>query len=366
MGDHTKIEWTDATWNPVTGCALASEGCRHCYAARLAATRMKNHPSRAGLARMNAAGEAKFTGEVRFNDEWLDQPLRWRKPRMVFAVAHGDLFYEKVPDEWIDRVFAVMSACPQHTFQVLTRRPERAREYLTTPLREYAIIRAIQELPASMPFPTPGRWPHLPLPNVWLGTSVEDQASAEARIPDLLETPAAIRWLSAEPLLAGLDLENIRLENGDVLNALTGEIHDPRTGCIVREIAALDWIVVGGESGANARPMQPDWPRQLRDQCARANVPFFFKQWGGWLPGQNDAYPNWDGRSVAHHQDGSWGPKESPSPVSRNYVMWEADGTAHFGERTRWFEVHRWATRVGKKRAGRLLDGVEHSAFPKS
>lgn len=136
MADKTSIEWTrgpdgspGATWNPITGCTLVSEGCRHCYAAQLAATRLKNHWSRAGLARLNAAGEAKFTGEVRFNADWLDQPLRWRRPRRIFVCAHGDLFHEGVPDEWIDRVFAVMALAPQHTFQVLTKRPERARAY---------------------------------------------------------------------------------------------------------------------------------------------------------------------------------------------------------------------------------------------
>ena len=111
MADNSSIEWTDATWNPVTGCTLVSDGCTNCYAAQLAATRLKHHPSRKGLARLNAAGVAKFTGEVRFNEPWLDQPLRWRRPRRIFVCAHGDLFHESVPDEWIDRVFAVMALC---------------------------------------------------------------------------------------------------------------------------------------------------------------------------------------------------------------------------------------------------------------
>ena len=114
MSDNTTIEWTDATWNPITGCTLVDDGCRHCDAARLAATRLKHHPSRQGLARLNAAGEAKFTGEVRFNPEWLDQPLRWKKPRRIFVCAHGDLFHENVPDDWIDQVFAIMALAPRN------------------------------------------------------------------------------------------------------------------------------------------------------------------------------------------------------------------------------------------------------------
>ena len=201
MADKTSIEWTrgsdgspGATWNPITGCTLVSEGCRHCYAAQLAATRLKNHWSRAGLARLNAAGEAKFTGEVRFNADWLDQPLRWRRPRRIFVCAHGDLFHEAVPDEWIDRVFAVMALAPQHTFQVLTKRPERAAVYLARrddrdriPALDYAALMA-----ATGRYDTPAvdlrAWP---LPNVWLGTSVEDQATADVRIPALVDAPPA-------------------------------------------------------------------------------------------------------------------------------------------------------------------------------
>ncbi|TMV83805.1 DUF5131 family protein [Thioclava sp. BHET1] len=132
MADKTSIEWTDATWNPITGCTLVSKGCRNCYAATLAAGRLRNHPSRIGLARRNAEGEARFTGEVRFNGQWLDQPIRWRRPRRIFVCAHGDLFHEGVPDNWIDEVFAVMALAPHHTFQILTKRPARARAYLNS------------------------------------------------------------------------------------------------------------------------------------------------------------------------------------------------------------------------------------------
>jgi protein gp37 len=201
MADTSKIEWTDATWNIITGCTLVDEGCRHCYAAHLITSwpAIGNHPSRKGLARKNAAGVSKFTGEVRFNEDWLDQPLRWKKPRKIFVCAHGDLFHETVPDEWIDHVFAVMALAPQHTFQVLTKRPERARAYLNGDGLEMgdasrgANIACIAQddfhrhLHGSTFFTPIGNeeepqavlttWP---LPNVWLGTSISDQASVLA------------------------------------------------------------------------------------------------------------------------------------------------------------------------------------------
>lgn len=312
MGDGTKIEWTDATWNPITGCTLVSEGCRHCYAARLAATRLSSHPSRAGLARLNAKGEAKFTGEVRFNEQWLDQPLRWRRPRMIFVCAHGDLFHESVPDEWIDRVFAVMALASQHTFQCLTKRPERARAYLAAD-RCWMWQDPIFGGPLFDPT-FPGS--PLPLRNVWLGTSVENQAAADERIPHLLEAPAAIRFLSAEPLLGPIYLHR---------TDFVGGFDTPYR---------LDWVIVGGESGHGARPMHPDWARSLRDQCANAGLPFLFKQHGAWLHESHDPNGLWD-----------WSGADERGAMH----LWP-DATA---------SIH-----VGKKRAGRLLDGREHNGFP--
>lgn len=322
MSDNAKIEWTDATWNPITGCTLVSEGCRHCYAARLAATRLKNEPSRRGLARLNAAGEAKFTGEVRFNEQWLEQPLRWRKPRMIFVCAHGDLFHENVPDEWIDRVFAVMAFCPHHTFQVLTKRPERARDYASDPA-------------APGPRVHLGRWP---LPNVWIGTSIEDQATADERIPHLLATPAAVRFVSAEPLLGPVDLTEW-LHDSDCDGQPLEDAYDM---CLCRFNAAggfpsedrIDWVIVGGESGPGARPMHPDWARALRDQCAAAGVPFFFKQWGAWGPAPDDH----DDTFEAHRARGA-----------TDLLVWPDFSASEL---------------VGKSRAGRLLDGREHNAMP--
>lgn len=285
MADTTDIEWTDATWNPVTGCTLVDRGCENCYAARLAATRLQHHPSRAGLTRTNVAGVAKWTGEVRFNEQWLDQPLRWTKPRRIFVCAHGDLFHEDVPDDWIDRIFAVMALCPQHTFQVLTKRPERAAKYFDArrdgdPWAEAADwLSDLLDLENHAVVLEPK---DIPLPNVWLGTSISDQASAEARIPHLLACPAAVRFVSVEPMLGPVDLRCVRVEDEDVamnIDALA-----------VQHIwynlyggGRLDWVICGGESGPGARV----WPgfdaaaRSLRDQCQVAGVAFFMKQMAG-------------------------------------------------------------------------------------
>lgn len=336
MADHSRIEWTDATWNPVTGCTLVSEGCRNCYAAELAAGRLRHHPSRAGLARRNAAGVAQFTGEVRLNERWLDQPLRWRRPRRIFVCAHGDLFHESVPDSWIDRVFAVMAAAPRHQFQVLTKRPERMLEYISdVPETEDGIFWAVRQLCAGdrreIDAVENRGWP---LPNVWIGVSVEDQATADDRISALLDTPAAGRFLSAEPLLAPLDLRSVRWGQA---SALTG----------------LDWVIVGGESGPRARPMHPDWVRSLRDQCKAWAIPFFFKQWGEWAPDD--------------------GPYADCDPIM--------DGTAHcaWWDGAEWhfapgdYDVPRDAKRhgecvyhLGRKRAGRLLDDEEWNEMPEA
>ena len=257
MGDKTTIEWADATWNPITGCSLASWGCNHCYAMRLAGGRLRNHPSRAGLTQETRNGPV-WTGEVRFNEEWLDQPKRWTRPRRIFVCAHGDLFHPAVPRDWIARVFGVMASahCERHVFQVLTKRPGRAWTYLTGPLG-------------------------FALPNVWLGVSAEDQRWAEARIPVLLATPAAVRWLSAEPLLGEMNLRRLHLGDDLYLDALTGaHMGRIRHLPLPRRMPGLDWVVAGGESGPRARPMDVAWVRDLRDQCLIMTT-FSFKQWGG-------------------------------------------------------------------------------------
>ena len=294
MADRTKIEWTDATWNPIRGCTRVSEGCRHCYAEVMAARFSDPGQWGHGLAQRVALSgggiDHRWTGKVELVDAALDLPLRWRRPRRIFVNSTSDLFHEKVPDEWIDRVFAVMALAPQHTFQVLTKRPERMREYMAglggggrTDIMSRAggrLLRAAENATRNAPhvrYDYNARWP---LPNVWLGTSIEDQATADDRIPHLLDTPAAVRFISAEPLLAPVDLMHIpyRKIAPDItvmVNALTGD-----DGLGGRQ-ARLGWTIVGGESGPGARPMHPDWARSLRDQCQAAGVPFFMKQMSG-------------------------------------------------------------------------------------
>lgn len=381
MSDGTRIEWTEATWNPITGCSVTSPGCTNCYAMKLAGTRLRNHESRAGLTHESKAGPV-WTGEVRLNEQWLDQPLRWKRPRKIFVCAHGDLFHESVPDEWIDRVFAVMALAPQHIFQVLTKRSSRMRLYLTaseTPVRIARVILdeankwGVKGFAKIAPLGNRGKesdpsYATLPLPNVWLGLSVEDQQRAEERVPDLLATPAAVRWLSCEPLLGPVDLTNVAMETCHALgfDALNGrEIHkDDGNLCTVGR--KLDWIVAGGESGPAARPMHPDWARSLRDQCEDAGVPFFFKQWGEWAP---VCAMSEEAIDECYH------PAPANQPEARRRIKVEQcvlhgdgrrfDGRAMF-ERPAFEQGSRAMTMmaIGKKRAGRTLDGIIHAGLP--
>jgi protein gp37 len=363
MSDGTKIEWADATWNPITGCSVVSAGCKHCYAMKLAGTRLQHHPSRAGLTQDTQNGPV-WTGEVRFNEQWLDQPLKWSKPRMIFVCAHGDLFHESVPDEWIDKIFAVMALSPHHTFQVLTKRPLRMMNYFNSFRDPSAEVRAWQTMDwASEQFgsgiASGIAISQIPkgLPNVWLGVSVENQTTADERIPLLLQTPAAVRWVSAEPLLGLVNLSHLNEDKEtnelDCLKPYTWEeeienwrgtsddweaefldwydLTDMPSGLMH---PGIDWAVVGGESGSNARPMHPDWARSLRDQLKAAGVPFLFKQWGEWLPEYNAG--------------------ELAASTHR----------FHSGFKFHRFEDGTPMMVVGKKSAGRLLDGVQHDGYP--
>lgn len=351
MADNTKIEWTDATWNPITGCSVTSPGCTNCYAMQLAGTRLKHLPSRKGLTQKSKAGPV-WTGEVRFNEHELTKPLRWKRPRMIFVCAHGDLFHESVPGAWIDRVFAVMALCPQHTFQVLTKRADRMRVYMTTgrhvEIQMQTRSLGLHELKRRERMQGHvHRGALLPLPNVWLGVSVEDQQRADERIPDLLATAAAIRWISAEPLLEAVDLRVLRYDGMVYINGLTGDhgVTWPYQG----RGPGLDWVVAGGESGPGARPMHPDWARALRDQCAAADVPFFFKQWGEWAPGVSIDGHVTRPENTADWFNDRWSFEEiTPRMASELHVD---------DEPLLW--------RCGKKRAGRLLDGVEHNGMPR-
>lgn len=315
MADKSAIEWTEATWNPIAGCTAVSPGCDHCYAARDASGRLAHLPLYAGLAKAGA-----FTGEVRLVPERLDQPLRWRRPRRVFVNSMSDLFHDGVPDEFITEVFARMWWAPEHTFQVLTKRHGRMRSLVP---RIEPLLRELEHDLALVDCPTPLTWP---LPNVWLGVSLEDQQWADIRVPALLDTPAAVRWLSCEPLLGPLDLTWC-----DGINALERDWIGGPGGGSGAPHPFVDWVVVGGESGPGARPMHPDWARSLRDQCVEAGVPFFFKQWGEWCD-RDQLHPD---------------------------VWQRIDAAVNLGQ-----EHHPQPMRVGKKRAGRLFDGRTWDEYP--
>ena len=376
MADHTKIEWTDATWNVITGCSVVSPGCSNCYAMKLAGTRLRNIPSRIGLTRASKAGPV-WNGTIRFNERWLDQPLRWRRPRMIFVCAHGDLFAEGVTDAMLDRIFAVMALCPQHTFQVLTKRPERMRRYVSgfdcdgarrINVADQAEALAKCDQSASMPWP---------LPNVWLGVSVEDQKRADERIPVLLDTPAAVRWVSAEPLLGAVDFSGIFMTNGrggaGRYNALVGEWRPGDMAEFATSgLPRLDWIVAGGESGHGARPMHPDWVRSIRDQCAAAGVPFLFKQWGAWAPicEMSEAATDRCYRSNRRAKDGdcqdTLDEMYGRTRIVQSHVLHQ-DGSQHDNVAPMAFRQGTGAMTmfaIGKKAAGRSLDGVIHDGFP--
>ena len=287
MGD-TSIQWTDKTWNPTRGCSRVSQGCVNCYAERQAARFAQPPlygmpPDTAGpfhgfVKRVN--GHPAWTGKVELIESKLTEPLRWRKPARIFVNSMSDLFHEALPDEAIDRVFAVMALCPQHTFQILTKRPDRLRKWASEQ-NPYATvghriathgnnISAVwkRELPNTHSL----TWP---LPNVWLGVSVEDQATADERIPLLLQTPAAVRFVSYEPALGPVDFSPyifcVECKEKDGFNAESD-------GLCKRPI--LDQIIVGGESGPGARPFDLAWARQTIKQCHAAGVACFVKQLG--------------------------------------------------------------------------------------
>lgn len=339
MSDGTKIEWTDATINAINGCSVVSPGCTNCYAMRLAGTRMQHHPSRAGLTIPSKAGPV-WTGDVRLSETALLQPLHWKRPRRIFWNAHGDMFHPNVPEEWIDRCFVVMALTPQHTHQVLTKRSQRMKEYFLKQqsLKRSQLVEKFPELKAAEE--NIALWM---LKNVWLGVSVEDQPRADARILDLLATPAAVRFLSVEPMLGPIDLEYpSTLFPGGPLYCCSGH----ECGCRGMPtdpplIHGINWCIVGGESGPGARPMHPDWARSLRDQCQNAHVAFHFKQWGNWRPplSEAEAYDTSKGRAG--------------SPPA--FIVAQ-DGTVHCYENDHAIGG-KVMFNVGKKAAGRLLDG---------
>lgn len=313
MSDNTSIEWADATWNVVIGCDKVSPGCDHCYAIRTAHRMQANPNPKIAAAYAGTEADGEWTGKVNMLEDRLDIPLRWTRGRRIFVNAQSDLFHREVTDEFIARVFVVMAHAQQHTFQILTKRPARMRSLLSSPgfaatvSGEVAIESGAQT-----------EWP---LPNVWVGVSIEDEKRADLRLRPLLDTPAAVRFLSMEPLLGPVDLINTL---GDSW------------------LTDIDWVIVGGESGPGARPMRLDWVRSLRDQCEAAFVPFLFKQWGDrsrWVDKQGDVWSLSDD-----------GLMETPETAlfSREHV-----------ER-KWGPLRP----LGKKAAGRELDGRSWDEFP--
>jgi protein gp37 len=360
VSDKTGIEWTDATWNPIRGCSRVSEGCRNCYAEGVAHRFSGPGKPYEGLVTIGADGlrRRQWNGQIKFVEEHLLDPLKWKpvkcecqacgsdhllkdceigltRSRRIFVNSMSDLFHENVTNEMLDRIFAVMALCPQHTFQVLTKRPERMLAYLSGNAR--ASI-GLEGLGLCLDDPTLNNTPKIsceegeegkliiwPLPNVWLGVSVENQKAADERLDYLCEL-ASQGWqtmVSFEPLLSAVDPGEWWLSLGQ-----------------------KTWAIVGGESGPGARPMHPDWARSLRDQCVVAGVPFFFKQWGEWAPGEC-VEANSGTVRTAHWFNANWNFSTENLANDEGHRDDEPD-----------------LYRVGKKAAGHLLDGKEWHQFP--
>lgn len=320
MADKTSIEWTDATWNPTVGCSVISPGCTNCYAMKLAGRlEAMGSPIYAGHTTKTKAGYV-WNGKVAASN-WgqVIKPLSWRKPRRIFVNSMSDLFHEDMSIDLIDTVFAVMALAPQHTFQVLTKRAERMREYLTARngMGNAHLCRAINEIPAHLGNRRGAL--EMPLPNVWLGASIEDQPRAERR-RDSMRGLADMGWRtfgSYEPALGPVQWDGWEF---------------------------LTWLISGGESGPNARPSHPDWHRRARDWCRLKGVAYFFKQWGAWAPfrrGDMDL-------QATVLPDGRVRENDPDYPHSRLTHPYMAS-----------------MFRIGKKRAGAVLDGYHHRDFPR-
>lgn len=349
----TKIEWTDQSWPIVNGCRRISPGCGGkagvggCYAERLISTRLQHLPKYEGLATFTENGP-RWTGRSRLWTPDLDMPLRLKKPQRIFVADMGDLFFEEVTNEEIAAVFGVMAASPQHTFQVLTKRPKRMLEW-------FRWIASFEEghgpPPVDVAETCAGNYIDLdqlgsalwPLPNVWLGVSVEDQQRANERIPHLLQTPAAVRFLSCEPLLESVDITKWLRRPIDPCNGCFSD----GSLCPGHEYgSALNWVIVGGESGPGARPMHPAWARSLRDQCISTKTAFFHKQWGEFVPRTQTTLgcPK------------EWGTIDAKGTYWPHTTPWNGHDDDGSGEA--------YVYCVGKKAAGRLLDGREWDEMP--
>ena len=338
----TKIEWATKVWNPLRGCSKVSEGCRNCYAIRQARRFSGSGQPYEGLTERTAVGP-NWTGKVRLVPEMLGEPFKWRNPERVFVNSMSDLFHPEVPFDYIDEVFAVMALATQHTFMILTKRPDRMLEWFKS-VGSRRPIPGHRVSTGDSPFCTGGAckthdaevgycgspWP---LPNVWLGVSVENQEAADERITLLLQTPAAVRFLSCEPLLGPISIPHVIMEMIDWGDG-------PREWGDGAGI--INWIIAGGESGPKARPMNPDWVRSLRDQCQATGVAFHFKQWGEWMPDPDVVFTPRNIDNIGWFTPDGFAPDDV--------------GAQYNGEEY----IHR----IGKKAAGRLLDGREWNEFP--
>ncbi len=333
----TKIEWTDESWNCIRGCSRVSQGCVHCYAERQAARFDGPGQPYEGLLRV-VGNQRQWNGKIMVVEKHMADPLRWQRPRMVFVNSMSDLFHENLDFRDLAAIYGIMALSPRHTFQILTKRPKRAAEFFawlgamkghdmhtgesyiapTNPLMG-CIMQADRMLRNETKsvrktfmanYQGSLSWPPK---NVWLGVSVEDQLTADDRIPKLLELPAAVFFLSCEPLLGPINLAQAR-----------GLTAAPKTLTMLWP-PLIDWVIVGGESGPGARPMHPDWARSIREQCLDGGPAFFFKQWGAWSP------ERYEGTEIV---DGG--------PGTHPYCM----------------------VRVGKKIAGRELDGRTWNEMP--
>lgn len=348
MGENSHIEWTDHTFNPWIGCTKVSPGCAHCYAEQATFVRAQRKRGR------------ELWGEGR--ERWRTSEESWHKPRVwndraaalgvrqrVFCASLADWLDDAVPIEWLADLLALIFATPHLDWLLLTKRPQNWKfrmHWANGRLASAGNLAAFESCPKMQAAFRIAEWAEgAPPANVWLGTTVEDQARADERIPALLGIPAVVRFLSCEPLLSEVRLDRwlwCHSKDEDGIKDSTPS-------------DAIDWVICGGESGPKARPMHPEWARSLRDQCVAAAVTFFFKQWGDWLP---ISPGEWDGPA---NQAGSiFRPNTKPGDLWLRVDGWSGDGPPSVW-RPAEFAIMR---RVGKKRAGRLLDGQEHNELP--
>lgn len=400
---NTKIEWCDATLNVFRGCLKVSEGCKNCYAITTAHqlnTRFKNAGNEAarkvaakyeGLTKVLGNGEKNWTGEVQVDYDTMMQPFKWKKGKRIFVNSMSDVFYEKISVADIAILFAVMFLTPQHTYMILTKRPERMNEVLNS--SEFVakvcvavdLIRTYRSIADGNPLTsaefeavkitlndyTTGNSLRIdkapietfPFPNIWLGVSVENQATADERIPLLLSTPAHIRFLSMEPLLGEVDLMQIPVGNY-FLNTVKGTIYSAAKLSDIREPYEsyyqdkIDWVIVGGESGSKARPMNPLWVQKIQEECEKASVPFFFKQWGEWSPNllADNMKKLVDWPELA----------KRPNTQLRNCFLGSSNKIVVPDVKVHFNELLYRMYKIGKHKAGRLLNGKEYNEFPKT